>query len=203
VTSITFTATDYGTYYVCYAEANLPGPFDFYLVNANTWVYEYVGTSSGNSLYFYVDKPSLPGNYKVWYEGPNESNMTPGTQHMGVPYSGVTVSGGMVSFAAASDVVALYNRLYTAYQDHSAAFFGAYSSLTDDQLDAMITSTGFDENLPLRSFEGYFGFSSLRASVEAGEEMYMNGNLESDPDDAAVTADDVLRTFLNTSNEQW
>jgi hypothetical protein len=198
VTSITFTATDYGTYYVCYAEANLPGPFDFYLVNANKWVYEYVGTSSGNSLYFYVDKPSLLGNYKVWYEGPNESNMTPGTQHMGVPYSGVTVSGGMVSFAAASDVVALYNRLYTAYQDHSAAFFGAYSSLTDDQLDAMITSTGFDENLPLRSFEGYFGFSSLRASVEAGEEMYMNGNLESDPDDAAVTADDVLSRSLKS-----
>jgi hypothetical protein len=77
--NITFTATDYGTYYVCYAEAIQSGPFDFYLINTNTWVYTYVGTSMGNSLYFYVDKPSLPGNYKVYYEGPNESNMTPGT----------------------------------------------------------------------------------------------------------------------------
>jgi hypothetical protein len=68
-------------------------------------------------------------------------------------------------------------------------------------LDAQITSTGFDENLPLREFEGYFGISSYWASIEAGEMSYMNGTLAYDPDTAAVTADDILRTFMNTSTE--
>jgi len=148
-----------------------------------------------------VDKPSLPGNYKVRYEGPNESNMTPGTQFMGVPYSGVTVSNGTVAFTSDANLVTLHTRLADAYEDHSNAFFLANSSLTDDQLDVLITSTGFDENLPLREFEGYFGISSYRASIEAGEMAYMNQTLSYDPDTGAVTADDILRTFMNTSAE--
>lgn len=173
-------------------------PFDFYLINTNTWVYEYVGTSSGNSLYFYVDKPSLPGNYKVWYEGPNESNMTPGTQLMGEPYTGVTWSSIMVAFTSQSDYETLLTRLEEAYEDHSDDFFITYSSLTDEQLDAQIDIAGFDENLPLRDFEGYFGLTSLRASVAAGEDSYLNGYLEDDPDDDCIVSDEIQRTIMTT-----
>lgn len=199
VKSITFTASDYGTYYVCYAEANNSGPFDFYLINTNTWVYEYVGTSSGNSLYFYVDKPSLPGNYKVWYEGPNESNMTPGTQFMGVPYAGITYSSGVINFASHSDYATLMARLEQAVDDHEAAFFSAYSYMTDEQLDAQIDATGFDEDLPLREFEGFFGLTSLRASIAAGEQLYLDGYIETDPDSETIVTDEIQRTVMNTS----
>ncbi len=201
VSSITFTASDYGTYYVCYAEANNSGPFDFYLINTNTWVYEYVGTSSGNSLYFYVDKPSLPGNYKVFYEGSNESNMTPGTQFMGVPYTGVSFSSGVINFASHTDYANLMTQLEQAVDDHEDAFFSAYSYMTNEQIDAQIDATGFDEDLPLRSFEGFFGLTSLRASIAAGEQLYLNGYLETDPDDEYIVADEIQRTVINTSAE--
>jgi hypothetical protein len=199
--NITFTASDYGTYYVCYAEAMQSGPFDFYLINTNTWVYTYVGTSSGNSLYFYVDKPSLPGNYKVYYEGPNESNMTPGTQFMGVPYTGITFNSGVINFASHTDYATLMSRLEQAVDQHEDAFFSAYSYMTAEQLDAQIEATGFDENLPLREFEGYFGLSSLRATVEAGELAYLAGILETEPDDNTIVTDEIQRTVMNTSAE--
>ena len=146
-----------------------------------------------------MDKPSLPGNYKVWYEGPNESNMTPGTQFMGVPYTGITFSSGVINFASHTDYATLMTRLEQAVDDHEDAFFNAYSTLTAEQLDAMIDATGFDENLPLREFEGYFGLSSLRATVEAGELAYLAGSLETDPDADCIVTDEIQRTVMNTS----
>lgn len=93
-------------------------------------------------------------------------------------------------------------RLTQAYEDHSDVFFASYSSLTDEQLDAQIDATGFDENLPLRDFEGYFGLTSLRASVAAGEEAYLNGSMDYeqyDPDDACLVSDEIQRTIMTTS----
>ena len=38
--------------------------------------------------------------------------------------------------------------------------------LSDDELEAIIDRTGFDENQPLIDFENYFRFSSLRNMIE-------------------------------------
>lgn len=191
-----------GTFYNCHAEADNAGPLDFYLINTNSWTYTFIGSTSGSTNYidFYVNKPSTYGQYRVWFEGPNESGYT-GYQAFGDPYTGVTLSSGKLYFSSTTDMENLYNRLYQAYEDHSSAFFDSNSSLTDDQLDALITSTGFDEDYPLRDFEAYFGFSSLRTSLAAGEQLYLDGTISTNPDNNAPSDDIVTRLQVNLQKE--
>jgi len=120
-------------------------------------------------------------------------------QYLGDPYVGVTINSETLFFNSVTDLSNLLVRLGRAYEDHSEGFFDSNISLTDVELDALIDATWFDENLPLRELEGYFNLSSYRALIEAGEQAFLNGTSSTDPDLSAVTADEILRTVLNTS----
>lgn len=56
-------------------------------------------------------------------------------------------------------------------------------------------------NKPLRDFEFYFGFSSLRAKIENDENVWLANptlNDSTDPDNIYKEQDHVMRTFINT-----
>jgi len=188
--SATFTATLNGTYYNCYAELNYPGPYDWYLINWNTGVYTYIGSST-DYINFTVQKPSMYGNYRVWGEGPYGAGFT-GYQYMGDPYIGVSINSGILEFNDAAAFDNLNNRLEQAYEDHSAAFYDGLSSLTDEQVNDYAEIQGFDDLLPLKEFEGYWGLNSLRQKIESeiSEENVF-------PETYYIVADEVEGTLIN------
>ena len=199
--SANFTASLAGTYYNCYAELNDPGPYDWYLINWNTGVYTYIGSST-DYINFNVQKPSMYGSYRVWGEGPYGAGFT-GYQYMGDPYSGVSLSGGMLVFDDANSAEVIYNRLETAYEDHQAALFDSYDYLTDEQMDAIVIAQGYDEWLPLKEFEAYFGLSTLRQSYQSQVDAY-NANSTSaicNPRNTFVIDDEIFQTMLNTAGQ--
>jgi len=188
--SANFTASLAGTYYNCYAELNDPGPYDWYLINWNTGVYTYIGSST-DYINFNVQKPSMYGNYRVWGEGPYGAGFT-GYQYMGDPYSGVSISSGILEFTDAAAFDALNNRIEQAYEDHSAAFYDVLSSLTDEQVNDYAENQGFDDLLPLREFEAFWGFNSLRQKIEneiSEENLFPEANY--------IVADEVEGTLIN------
>lgn len=199
--SANFTASLAGTYYNCYAELNDPGPYDWYLINWTTGVYTYIGSST-DYINFNVQKPSMYGNYRVWGEGPYSAGFT-GYQYMGDPYLGVSVNSGMLVFDDANSAEAIYNRLETAYEDHQAALFDSYDNLTDEQMDAIVIAQGYDEWLPLKEFEAYFGLSTLRQSYQSQVDAY-NANSTSaicNPKNTFVIDDEIFQTMLNTAGQ--
>lgn len=153
----TFTAslsTD-GTYYNCHGEvAPDGGPHDWYIINWNTGIYTYIGTSADYYIDFNVFKPSMYGNYRLWAEGPNGAGFT-GYQYLGDPYVGVSVSAGVLQFIDQAAFDALYARINAAYENHQANFFNSNNSFSDNDIDALIISTGFDEHQPMEEFEAY------------------------------------------------
>lgn len=188
--SANFTASLAGTYYNCYAELNDPGPYDWYLINWYTGVYTYIGSST-DYINFNVQKPSMYGNYRVWGEGPYGAGFT-GYQYMGDPYTGVSISSGILEFTDAAVFDALNDRLEQAYEDHSAAFYDGLSSLTDEQVNDYAESQGFDDLLPLKEFEAFWGLSSLRQRIESeiSEENLF-------PETNYLVADEVEGTLIN------
>ena len=188
--SANFTASLAGTYYNCYAELNDPGPYDWYLINWNTGVYTYIGSST-DYINFNVQKPSMYGSYRVWGEGPYGAGFT-GYQYMGDPYTGVSISSGILEFTDAAVFDALNDRLEQAYEDHSAAFYDGLSSLTDEQVNDYAESQGFDDLLPLKEFETFWGLSSLRQRIESEiseENLFPEANY--------IVADEVEGTLIN------
>ena len=162
--SANFTASLAGTYYNCYAELNQPGPYDWYLINWNTGVYTYIGSST-DYITFNVQKPSMYGNYRVWGEGPYGAGFT-GFQNMGDPYTGVSMNSGILSFTNLAAYKALEARLESAYEAHQT-FLDQYGSMSDDDADAAAITAGFDEFLPFKEFEAhFFGRTSLRAQIQ-------------------------------------
>lgn len=175
-----FTATLNGTYYNCYAELNDPGPYDWYLINWYTGVYTYIGSST-DYINFNVQKPSMYGSYRIWGEGPYGAGFT-GYQYMGDPYTGVSLSGGMLSFTNLAAYNALSTRLKDAYESHQT-FLDQYDNLSDDAADAAAISAGFNQFLPYEEFEAHFlGRTSLRAQIQ-GEVDYWLSQTHTDMSD--------------------
>jgi|GEM_PF-6841172 len=181
--SANFTASLAGTYYNCYAELNDPGPYDWYLINWYTGVYTYIGSST-DYINFNVQKPSMYGNYRVWGEGPYGAGFT-GYQYMGDPYTGVSISNGILTFADYAVFDALQERIKNAYEVHQTVI-DQWDSLTDDQADAAAITAGFDQFLPYKEFESYFGFSSLRAKIQSEVDYWLtqpHDNMDDFPED--------------------
>lgn len=175
--NVSFTATDQGTYYTCYGEVPSTGlPHDWYLIDWYTNVYTYIGTSSDNTIYFNVQKPSLYGQYRLWAEGAGGASFT-GYQYMGDPYTGVSINSGILSFTNVSAYTATITRLKDAYETHQN-HLDTYNSMSTDAADAQATADGFDEFLPFKRFEAHFGVSSLRAKIRGEVEYWQTQSNE-------------------------
>ncbi|MHB1177893.1 MAG: hypothetical protein ACYCZO_06120, partial [Daejeonella sp.] len=199
----TFSATLYGSTYSCIVDfMDVTGNKDFYLVNENTWVFTYIGSSSEAFANFAVTKPSMYGSYSIWIEGPNGSGFS-NALYLGDPYTGVSTSNGMLQFTDNNAADAIYSRLEAAYEAHQVSLFDAYDSLTDEQMDAHALSQGYDEWLPFKEFEAYFGLSSLRQAYQAQVDAY-NANTNSaicNPRTAFVVDDEVFQTMLTSGGQ--
>jgi len=200
VSNVNFTATLAGSYYNCYGEMANPGPYDWYLLNWNTGIYTYIGSTADNFINFNVTKPSMYGSYRLWAD---QGGFT-GFQYLGDPYLGVSMVGGMLEFTDETAFNNLLNRLEQAYEDHQSNFVDSYNHLTDDQINNLAQAQGFDEFLPLKEFENYFGLQSYRQLIENQENQWLQNNildLNTDPDGNSPIVEDVLRTLVNQNGD--
>jgi hypothetical protein len=140
------------------------------------------------------------GSYRVWGEGPYGAGFT-GYQYLGDSYSGVSKVGGVLEF---TDVTALDNimtRLENAYEDHSSNFIDPLDYMSDDAITDYAQSVGFDEFLPFKEFEAFFGLYSLRQLIESEEIAWLNTAdpwaASVYPDDKYAIEDDAERTINN------
>lgn len=98
----------------------------------------------------------------------------------------------------------LVTDLSNSVELHNANFYDSKEAMTDDQVDAISEQENFDEYKPLRDFEAYFSFSSLRAKIEQDENVWLANpvlNDATDPDNVYKEQDDVMRSFLNLSGD--
>ena len=195
--SANFTASLAGTYYNCYAELNDPGPYDWYLINWYTGVYTYIGSST-DYINFNVQKPSMYGSYRVWGEGPYSAGFT-GYQYMGDPYTGVSISSGVLMFSSQSVYDDLIVRLEDAYDAHSSNFYDQYDAFSDAYVYTQEVNQGFDDLLPYKEFEAHFGFSSLRAKVQTEIDTWAVNPDGTYPEDNYSINDESELALLNIS----
>jgi hypothetical protein len=161
----TFSATPYGSWYACTVDFLDPtSTKDFYIVNENTWVFTYIGSSSEAYATFAINKPSTYGSYRIWIEGGNGDQFS-NALYLGDPYSGVTISNGILSFTNQAAYDGTKDRLKNAEELH-LEWLNQFDSYTDDAADAAAENAGFDDNLPFKEFEAYFGHSSIRAKIQ-------------------------------------
>jgi hypothetical protein len=186
-----------GTYYNCYAELNDPGPYDWYLINWYTGVYTYIGSST-DYINFNVQKPSMYGSYRVWGEGPYSAGFT-GYQYMGDPYTGVSISSGVLMFSSQSVYDDLIVRLEDAYDAHSSNFYDQYDAFSDAYVYTQEVNQGFDDLLPYKEFEAHFGFSSLRAKVQTEIDTWAVNPDGTYPEDNYSINDESELALLNIS----
>jgi hypothetical protein len=152
------------------------GPRDWYLLNTYTWVYTYIGSTANQDIEFYLDKPLLPGTYGLYAENNTDLGYT-NYLSLGDPYTGVTVSGGLLSFTNSAAYNALKTRLRNAYGSHQT-LLDAYNLMSNDDAEIQAIADGFDEFLPFKEFEAYFGFSSLRAKIRGEVEYWQTQSNE-------------------------
>lgn len=98
----------------------------------------------------------------------------------------------------------MLNQLDNEYENYNASFFDSRDNMTDDEINDYADQIGFDEFKPLRDFENYFGFSSLRQSIEIQTNNWMD-NIETDacssPMNTASIDDETEQTLFNISNQ--
>jgi hypothetical protein len=91
-------------------------------------------------------------------------------------------------------------------EDFDDAFINSHPNLSDDQLDAMEDSTGFNDQLPMEEFEIYHDFYSLRKSSYDAENAWLalsnqpGWSWDDNPSDNDVISG-VEQTFWNPQNE--
>jgi hypothetical protein len=119
-------------------------------------------------------------------------------------YPGVTTENGVLSFDSNQSLYDLVTDLSNSVELHNANFYDSKDAMTDEQVDAISEQQNFDEYKPLRDFETYFGFSSLRAKIENDENIWLANpvlNDATDPDNLYKEQDDVVRRLLNLSGD--
>lgn len=117
-----------------------------------------------------------------------------------VPYIGS--ENGRLVFSSPEDVEQAISYLEYKYDQYSDAFVSQYPGATDEELELLEESTGFNDNQPYIDFENMYGIYSLRARVSAEEETWLetttgdNTAPYTDPDDQ-YGGDDDERALMN------
>nr|MBC7614183.1 hypothetical protein [Pseudopedobacter sp.] len=115
-------------------------------------------------------------------------------------YPGVSLDNGMLAFESNQAFYDLYNQLDNEVETYNANFYDQKGSLTDDQVETIEIQQNFDEYKPLRDFENYFSFASLRQKIETEENAWMENitlDPNTDPDAIYTGSDEVIQSFFN------
>ena len=118
----------------------------------------------------------------------------------------IGVENGRFVFSSASDLQQAVEYLEYKYEQHSKAFVSQYPGKTDEELDAIEDSTGFNDNQPYIDFENAYGMYSLRARVAYEEQQWLaNTSADEnapypDPDDSYYGFEEE-RALLNYYGE--
>lgn len=198
----TFTATITAgtTDYYCTAEMPFAGPVDWYLIEESTSTYTYIGTTASESIFFFISSPT-PGYYRVW--GQSASNgLDTNPLYLGNPYPGVALNNGVLEFTDLAAYQNLIAKLEYEVEQHNADFVDPREYMTDDEINNLAMSIGFDEFKPLRDFENYFGFQSYRQLIESQENQWLQNDIldmDTDPDGNSSIVEDVPRALINHS----
>jgi hypothetical protein len=92
------------------------------------------------------------------------------------------------------------------YEDHDNGFLATWGHLSDDDLDDMEESLGFNDQLPMEEFEATYEFYSLRAELHTAEEAWLDQSDQpgwswnNDPT-ANAFIDGIEQTLWNPYNE--
>lgn len=137
----------------------------------------------------------------MWAEGPNGSGFTD-YRYLGDPYSGVNLVNGVLEFADTSAVVAMEDRIAAAMETHLANFADPLNYMSEDAYNDHADNVGFDQFLPMREFEAYFGHYSLRQKIESEENAWLASSsdpwlVSTNPDDLYTIEDEYDRVFRN------
>ncbi|HEY0768882.1 MAG TPA: hypothetical protein VGD31_00925, partial [Sphingobacteriaceae bacterium] len=120
------------------------------------------------------------------------------------PYPGVTLNNGVLEFIDLTAYENLLTQLENEVEQHNADFFDSRDYMTDDEINDLAETIGFDEFKPLRDFENYFGFNSLRIQVENQINTwlsYPHSTLSGYPEDNYKIDNEIEQTLLNTSGQ--
>lgn len=190
----TFSVTDYGSTYLGYAETQATGTIDYYLAETYSGTWTHLGETDLGFINFWIDKPYVYEEFIIWSPQEGSSNAL----NLGDPYVGVSFVNGMLHFENETALNNILTRLDDGYEDHQADFFDTRESMSEVDINNLADQVGFDEFLPLRTFEAYWGFSSLRAMAESEINAY---NLNSDlPEPMLDVDDEIEQTVLNTNS---
>ena len=126
------------------------------------------------------------GRYSIWIAGGNNDQLS-NAVYLGDPYTGVSLVGSVLEFTNKNALYVIVNRLEQAMENHLSNFADPLDYMTEDQISDHAISVGFDEYLPMKEFEAYFGLYSLRQKIENEEAAWL---ASADPWSAAVYPDD-------------
>lgn len=108
---------------------------------------------------------------------------------------------GIMEFTDKNALNTILARLDQALEVHSDNFADQYGYMSDDAFNNYAASVGFDEFLPMKEFEAYFGFYSLRQKIETEEIAWLATtdpwSASVYPDDNYAIEDDAERTVNN------
>lgn len=120
-------------------------------------------------------------------------------------YPGVTIDNGMLSFDSNQDLQNLLIQLENDYEAHNGNFFDTRDYMTDDEINDYSDAIGFDEFKPLRDFENYFGFASLRQTIEAQTISWMDQTVEAsacyNPANTTTIDDETEQSVYNQNGQ--
>lgn len=80
---------------------------------------------------------------------------------------------GILTFNSSADVEQAITYLEYKYDQYSDTFASQYSNLTTDQFADIEEATGFNDDQPYINFENQYGIYSLRASLTAQEDYWL------------------------------
>ncbi|MCF8247925.1 MAG: hypothetical protein K9J37_22280 [Saprospiraceae bacterium] len=107
-------------------------------------------------------------------------------------------TAGMLSFTDASHFNKVVICLETRVDNYNDDFEAAHPNTTDEEIEAIIDSLGWNEDQPLLDVEAGLGFMSLRRSIESQMDIWLNNSVldpSTNPDDHIIT-DEETRSLL-------
>lgn len=183
---------------------------DWYIVDERTGNYSLLTTTNTVQINFEVYDPDY-GYYSIFgYQPVSATTSWTNELLLGDPYTGVypgvAYHNGALEFASLDAFKNMITQLENETEIHNANFFDNPTNinLSDDDINALAESQGFDEYAPLRSFENYFGLYSMRQNVENAELTWMDNTTldpNTDPEKNCPVDSEIMRTLLNTDGE--
>ncbi len=107
-------------------------------------------------------------------------------------------ANGMLSFSDATHFNKVVICLETRVDNYNDDFEAAHPNTTDEEIEAIIDSLGWNEDQPLLDVEAGLGFMSLRRSIESQMDIWLNNSVldpSTNPDDHIIT-DEETRSLL-------